>query len=63
MIAEQFSEKMDSETCHQCGIQYSRNHLYKVEDKLKKNVLISKEAFVNEQAHNASKSRYANNTI
>ena len=40
---------MDSRNCHQCGIQYSRNHLYKVEDKLKKNASCFKNAFVNDR--------------
>ena len=48
VIIIQLSKIMETGNCYQCGIQYSRNHLYKVEDKLKKNALSFKNAFVNE---------------
>ena len=48
MIIIQVSKKMETANCYQCGFQYSRKHLSKVEDKLKKNALSFKNAFVNE---------------
>ena len=40
---------MEFDSCHHCGIQYSTHNLFKVEDKLKKNTLCFKNAFVNEK--------------
>ena len=48
MIIIQLSKKMETGNCYQCGFQYSRKHLSKVEDKLKKNALSFMNAFVNE---------------
>ena len=40
---------MDLDHCHHCGVKYSKRHLYRVDDKLKKNVTAFKNVFVNEK--------------